>query len=238
MHPGHAAALSILVITKLAGPQQVTAGELVSTGSIGLASGQVYRGIALARETLVPNINVALEHSSGVYARTWLTRVQLAGLAYPSDESTWQTLLDVGYLWQLQSHWTISAAHRWYHYSENTRGSDRDYREWSASLDYGAYLTLNYAYTNDLWGRDLRQDVTTLSGRWPFTQRLVGEAAVGWVSQHGQRGDSYSFLRLNAGCVIRDWSFQLQFHTTHNVDGYYRKSRIGNQWIAQMDWHW
>ena len=50
MHPGHAAALSILVITKLAGPQQVTAGELVSTGSIGLASGQVYRGIALARQ--------------------------------------------------------------------------------------------------------------------------------------------------------------------------------------------
>jgi membrane-anchored protein YejM (alkaline phosphatase superfamily) len=60
-------------------------------------------------------------------------------------------------------------------------------------------------------------------------------AALGWVEQ--QR-ENYPFLRLNAGYVLRDWSFQLQYHTTLGADLPYRDDRTGDQWVAQLNWHW
>jgi hypothetical protein len=209
--------------------------ELNWSGSLGLASGQVYRGLSLADEAIVPNINLVVEHSEGIYARAWLTRVELAGLRYETQGNMWQTLFDVGYDWRLTPDWAVQMAHYWYRYSEEVRDSSFNYREWAVSVDYGAYLTFDYAHTEDLWGLDTRQDVLTLSGRWPFTHQFIGEAALGWVEQ--QR-ENYPFLRLNAGYVLRDWSLQLQYHTTLGADLPYRDDRTGDQWVAQLNWHW
>ena len=100
-------------------------GELSCSGSLGLASGQAYRGLSLADETIVPNINLAVEHSEGFYARAWLTRVELTGLRYEAQDSMWQTLIDVGYHWQLTPDWTAQLSHYWYRYLEQTENLSR-----------------------------------------------------------------------------------------------------------------
>lgn len=210
-------------------------GELSWSGSLGLASGQVYRGLSLADESIVPNINLAVEHSEGIYARAWLTRVELTGLRYEAEDSMWQTLIDVGYRWQPTPDWSVQLAHYWYRYSEDVHDSSYNYREWALSVAYSAYLTFDYAHTEDLWGRDVRQDTLALSGRWPFARQFIGEAALGWVEQSSE---NYPFLRFNAGYILRDWSLQLQYHTTLGADLPYRSDRTGDQWVAQLNWHW
>jgi len=232
------------------------------SGRAGLATGLDYRGIRLSDARAVPDLDLAVDHRSGAYLHGWLTRVDLPQQkpqgyypphppAYPApypqayppaysatESSMWQTLLDAGYRFALSDDWALGLAYGRYLYSGDTRQGSPGYGEVSLRLDYLAYLTAGYAHAEDPWGLDTRQDVLSAGLRWPFTRRLLGSATLGWVTQDGDYRGDYTYLRLDAGFLVRDWSFVLQYHDSFGGIDSYGDGTSSRQWIAQVNWHW
>lgn len=219
------------------------------SGQVGIASGLVYRGIRLNGESVVPGLNLAVEHKSGFYLHGWFTRVALPypdeeyDYAYeynePDAETQWQTLVEAGYNWRLTPAWSISLGHSWYRYSEQVQDNRPDYREWMISVDYNGLLIIDYAHTEELWGLEERQQLVSLGVHWPFTPRLIGAATLGWVGQEGLYDDRYHYLRLNLGYLLAEnWSAQLQFHHSNGMGYTYGDHAARGQWVAQLNWHW
>lgn len=228
-------ALALLAPPSLA---QDESKRLQWSGDISLANALVYRGLLLSSEPVVPGATIALEDKSGLFLHSWLTRVDLDGLLGLPENDQWQFLFDVGYRWRFARDWSLALAHNWYLYSGEYLNRKPNYTEWSGHLNYSSYATLSYAHSDKLWGLDTRQDVVSLSGRWPFTRRFFGEAELGWVEQRYFTTDTYWYARLNLGYVIRHWSLQVQYHNTEDSPPLYVDERSGEQWVFKASWHW
>ena len=229
---------SLLALAGLSQAQTPHADTLAWSVDAGVATDLVYRGLDLSDDSWVPSLRAAVEHRSGFYLRSWLTRVELAGLSTIPEGSQWQGLIDAGYNWRPGRDWSLSVGRSWYRYSADLRGHSPDYTEWTATLHYSAYLSLSVAHSENLWGLDVQQDVASLSARRPLGRRVIGEATVGWVSQSLWENSDYQFVSLNVGYVRGDWSMQLQFHSTFGSIPAYNPARTGNQWVAQLTRHW
>ncbi len=233
------------------------AAELAWTGRAGVASGLVYRGISLSNRDVVPNLDVAVEHDSGLFANGWLTRVEFPAVSgypepytdpyidtytvpYPtrSADTEWQLMAGVGYRWRPGNDWAVSGTHSWFRYPGEDQDYDPDYREYGLTVEYRGHLLLDYAYADDLWGLGIRQSVVSLTGRWSFSPRLLAAGTAGWADQRGAAGDSYSYLQLNLGYLIEDWSVQLQFHHSSGWDTLYPGDPAEREWVVQLNWHW
>jgi len=209
------------------------------SGRAGLASGLVYRGISLGDGHLTPELDLALDHSSGLYLHGWLTRVDLPEpLYYASGQRMWQTLVDVGYRWQAAHNWAFALAYKRYLYSDDTWAGSPNYYEIACSVEYSNYLLVDYAHVEDLWGLQVQQDVLSVGLRWPFTRHLFGDVTMGWSDQDGYDADRYSYLRFNVGYLLDDWSFQLQYNDTFGSGDLYSNGASGSQWVAQVNWYW
>ncbi|TGD75979.1 hypothetical protein E4634_00020 [Mangrovimicrobium sediminis] len=220
--------------------QAISPSDFDWNGQLGIASGLVYRGLDLTSGDVTPNVDVAVEHTSGLYLHGWLTYLYLP--EYYIDEidgeDAWQGMIDLGYSWRASHDWTLTLAHNWYRYTEQWLEQSPDYREWNASVDYRDFVTVGYARSDRLWGIDERQDTLTLSARWPFHRRVLGEAAFGWVDQSGTYSDHYSFARLNLGVLWRAWSAQLQYHHSFGMGDTYEHDIAEHVVIAALNWHW
>ena len=228
------------VVAASARTQETDTGGISWSGQVGLASGLVYRGIRLNDETLVPDLDIAIEHASGLYLNGWLTRVELPQPAYYAGaDSMWQTVLGAGYNWRVSPAWTLSLAHNWYLYSDALPERRPDYREWLLSADYNNLLVFDYSHAKDWWGLEGDQDTLSVGIHWPFSPRLIGAATLGLVEQEGHYQDSYRYLRLNLGYLLaRDWSVQLQYHDSFGVGDFYRNAAASREWVAQVSWYW
>lgn len=239
MRSGKYNCILLLLLAVDAFPQTPGNSEMSFSGYAGVATGLVYRGVNLADETLVPNLDIAIEHPTGFYLHTWFTRVNLPVPEYPpSEDTSWQGLINAGYNWRPATKWTLAVSHSWYQFAENEARKSPDYREWAISVDYSALLILDYAHTADVWGLDTEQDIVSISARWPLNRRVLGGATLGRVEQDGHYEADYTFAHFNLGLLIQDWSFQLQYHDAFDVEGNYLDDAIGHKWIAQVNWHW
>jgi len=239
MHPSKQLCVLFTLLATQATAQSSGDQVLSLSGYVGIASDLVYRGVDLADETVVPHIDVALEHQAGFYLHGRLTRVRLPMPVYATDQdSRGLGFLDAGYSWRPAPEWTLTLAHSWYHFDDAGTQDSPDYREWAISFDYSALFALDYAHSAELWGLNTEQDMISVSARWPLTRRLLGAATLGRIEQDGYYQVDYTFAHFNLGLLIQDWSVQLQYHDTFDVAGNYLDGMLGNKWVAQVNWHW
>ncbi|TDG13338.1 hypothetical protein E2F43_07285 [Seongchinamella unica] len=209
------------------------------SGRLGAGSGFVNRGVVLGQKDLIPHLNIAVEHRSGLFTHGWLTKLNIPE-PYPYQESDneWQAMAAIGYQWPATTSWSLAIVQSWYRYPWDADRGSQDYRETTLSLEYSPHLVFDYTYTPDLWGLGRHQHVGAVTGRWSFVPQLLGAGTAGWVTQGGTAGDDYAYLQLSLGYLFGSWSMQLQFHQGFGMNTAYPDAQADREWIAQINWHW
>lgn len=204
-------------------------------GNIALSTSYVYRGLTYSREP-VPRANFYINHNSGIFFNAWVSRDDISGLFGNRNRRDTEFEFSLGYNWQFDELWSLTASHARFEYNQVHQPADHDYYETRLSLNYKDQLTFFAAHTDTVWNSGASLTTISLSTRHAFSFGILAEAEAGWLDYGFDANADFPFLRISAGKALSDnFSTSIEYqYSGSNANRVFDSSVTGSSFIGTI----
>lgn len=222
-----ARALPAALLLAACAPVSAAAGV---SGVVTLASEYVYRGQATSAHDPALSLGLDYEHESGLFGGVWASTIDLE-----SPFGRRRTELDyyLGYRFEPREALSLSAALIRYTYPGHTGTLDYEHTELLLAATLQDRYTLEFAWTDDVYGRDRPARHWAIRGEWPAGYWVVS-AGLGISDLTALNTDRY--LHWDAGASIR-WSrltLDLRWYDNEPIAGPFARWSAGARAVASV----
>ena len=219
---------SVVLVTL---PLFAGAGEL--SGVVTLASEYIYRGQAVSNHEPAVSIGVDYAHDSGFYGGIWASTIDL-----DSPFGSRDTELDyyLGYQFEPGGPVALSLSVIRYTYPGHEGVLDYEHTEGALAATLFDRYSLEFAYTDDLYGLGEPARYWALRGEWPAGSYWVASAGIGLADLSAINTDRYAYW--DAGLSTR-WmrvTIDLRWHDNEDIDGTLGNWSAGSRLVASLSY--
>jgi len=207
-------------------------------GYLGISTDYIYRGLAYSVKP-TPRANVFVGHNSGLFLNTWISRDDIAGLFGDSNRRDTEFEFTLGYNWQFDEQWSLSASHARFEFHRIHQPADHDYRETRLSLNYEEKFTFFASHADSVWNTGNSLTTISMTTRHALPKGILAEAELGWFEYGVDANADFPFLRLSTGkALTRNFSANVEFHYSgSNANRAFDSSRTGGNWVGVLNYH-
>ena len=206
---------------------------------VSLSSDYVYRGVSIGNEKATPSASFALNHHSGFFVSTWLSRADIAGIARTSHPRDWEAELHVGYNFSSDDDWNYSLSYAHLDYIRDEQPRDTDYQELRFSAHYTDLSSILISHSNSLWNTGFSSTAAAYVHRFAGPVDSLVEIELGGVRMNRTRQIDYGYLRAGVGLFFADsWSGKVEYHYSGGeVREVFNDDRVGGRVTASVSYH-
>ncbi len=222
-----------LVLAHLGGallaPTLAPAGEFSATATV--TSEYVYRGQSLSGGNPALQAGADYEHDSGLFAGAWASTVDLESAGGQRD-----TELDVylGYHFAPAETIDLSVTLLRYTYPGQTSYVDYDYSEWLVTATLDERYSVEFGYSDDIYGWGQRGRHGELRADWPLPNAWVLGAGVGYNELDEQGTSNYWYWDLGASARYSRLMIDLRWYDNESPAGTLAYLSAGSQFVVSL----
>lgn len=212
-------------------PLTAGAGEL--SGAATLASEYIYRGQAVSNHEPAVSFGVDYAHDSGFFGGVWASTIEL-----DSPFGSRDTELDyyVGYLFEPAGPLTLSLSVMRYTYPGHEGVLDYEYTEGALAATLFERYSLEFAYTDDIYGLGKPARHWALRGEWPAGSYWVASAGIGLADLSAINTDRYAYWDIGLSTRWRRVTADLRWHDNEDIEGIFSIWSAGSRLVASLSY--
>lgn len=212
-------------------PLVAGAGEL--SGAVTLASEYVYRGQALSDHDPAVSIGLDYAHDSGLFGGVWASTIEL-----DSPFGTRDTELDyyLGYYFEPGGPVTLSLSVIRYTYPGHDGFLDYEHTEGALAATLFERYSVEFAYTDDLYGIGEPARYWALRGEWPAASYWIASAGVGLVDLSAINTDRYAYWDIGLSTRWTSVTFDVRWHGNETIEGTLGNWSAGSRIVASLSY--
>jgi uncharacterized protein (TIGR02001 family) len=223
-HQPHAPLTACLSACLLAS-SQTSASEF--SGLVTLTTEYIYRGMTLSDGDPAIQAGVDYEHDSGLFAGIWASSMDVIT---PVSERKRELDFYAGYISSPDAPLSATVTALYYTYPGQTGARRYDYIELLLSGTWRERHTLEFGYTDDLYGLDRIARHWELRSEWPVANAWVISGAFGGNDLSDAGSGRFLYWHLGASARYERLTFDLRWHDAERPEGfastYYADSRF------------
>ena len=219
----------LISIVLAAWPWPAAAGEF--SGSVTLASEYVFRGQALSDGNPALQAGIDYEHDSGLFLGAWASTVDLASPSGRRDAE-----LDYYLGWQFSGESRLSAALSFvrYTYPGQTTVFDYDYTEVLAAASWDGRYSLEFGYTDDVYGFGVAARHVELRADWPLRTAWGVSGGLGVNDLDNLGSSRYVYGDLGISARYARITVDLRWYDNERPGGYPGRLSAGSQLVGAV----
>jgi len=201
------------------------------SGRVTLASEYVFRGKALSDGNPALQAGVDYEHRSGFFFGAWTSTLDLVSPTGRRDVE-----LDYYAGWHFAGESRIGAALSitYYTYPGQTGTFDYDYNEVSASMTYDGRYSLEFGFTDDLYGFGVDSRHVEARVDWPLRNAWVISGGIG-LNDYSNLGSSrYAFGDLGISSRFGRVTIDLRWYDNERPGGFQGQVSAGSRLVGAL----
>lgn len=209
------------------------AGAAEFSGAVTLASEYVYRGQAVSDHDPAVSIGLDYEHDSGFFGGVWASTIDLE-----SPFGSRDTELDyyVGYHFEPRGPVALSLSVIRYTYPGHEGSLDYEHTEGAVSATLFDRYSVEFAYTDDLYGLGEPARHWTLRGEWPAATYWIASAGLGQADLTAIGTDRYAYWDLGLSTRWSSVTFDLRWHGNEDIEGTLGNWSAGSRFVASLSY--
>lgn len=219
----------LIIIALATWPSLVSAGEL--SGSITLASEYVFRGQKLSDGNPAVQAGIDYEHDAGAFLGAWASTVDLQSPSGRRDAE-----LDYYLGWQFSGESRFRAALSLVHYTYpgQTTSFDYDYTEALVTASWGNRYSLEFGYTDDVYGFGVSASHIELRADWPLRNAWVVSAGLGANDLDNLGSSRYLYGDLGVSARFARFTVDLRWYDNEQPGGFPGRSSAGSRLVGAV----
>jgi uncharacterized protein (TIGR02001 family) len=231
--------LLVICVFSSASPLSVVAAQSWG-GSVALTNDYFVRGISRSDHGAAVQADLHFASAAGLVGGLFASSVQIA----PDEHRNAEVSAFLGYAWRSASPWQARIIASHYAYPWNDSGSQYDYDDLRADVDYQGWLNVSVVYSPNaprylpiagLIG------VSATSVEFNFTSpwhhRLAAAAGAGYSEVGGPGGAGYAYWSAGGIYDLAPLAFSLSYiGTTAAAETLYYSASARNRWAATLIW--
>lgn len=221
--------IALMAFASTALPARASGSEL--SGGITLTSRYIYRGQALSYDNPAFQAGLDYENDTGFFLGAWASTVDL-----PNPTGRRDAELDyyAGYHFLLDSKFSASLALTRYTYPGQTGPIDYDYTEAIVLLAYDDRYSVEFGYTNDLYGFDVPGRHAEIRADWPLRNAVIVSAGFGYNDTGEISTTGYRYWDLGASARFSRLTVDLRWYDNQAPGGYLGRLSAGSQTVVSL----
>ena len=201
------------------------------SGAVTLATEYVYRGQALSGHNPAIQAGIDYQHDSGFFLGAWASTVDLPN---PTGRRDGELDFYAGYQFLSDARWSATLALTRYTYPGQTGPIDYDYTEALAVLTYDTRYSIEFGYTNDLYGFGVPGRHAELRADWPLRNAVIVSAGLGYNDTGEISKSGYGYWDLGASARVSRLSMDLRWYNNNAAGGYLRSMSAGSRTVLSL----
>lgn len=201
------------------------------SGRITLASEYIFRGKALSDGNPALQAGIDYGHDSGFFLGAWGSTVDIVS---PSGRRDVELDYYVGWHFSGESRIGAALSVTRYTYPGQTGSFDYDYTEVSATMTYDGRYSLEFGYTDDLYGFGVGSGHVELRIDWPLRNAWVVSGGLG-VNDYSNLGSSrYTFGDLDISSRFGYLTVDLRWYDNERPTGFQGQVSAGSRLVGAL----
>ena len=207
------------------------AGEL--SGAVTVASEYIYRGQALSNHKPAVSVGVDYAHDSGFYGGIWASTIDLES---PFGSRDTEVDYYVGYHFEPDGPLSLSVSVMRYTYPGHEGLLDYEHTEGALAATLFERYSLEFAYTDDLYGVGEPARYWALRGEWPAGSYVVASAGIGLADLSALNTDRYTYWDVGLSTRWTRLTVDLRWHDNEAIEGALRNWSAGSRLVASVSY--
>lgn len=186
------------------------------SGAVTLASEYIYRGQAVSDHDPAVSIGIDYEHESGFFGGIWASSIDLANRFGSRD-----TELDyyLGYRFEPASPVAVSVSAVRYTYPGQQGAFDYAHVEGILSATFYDRYSVEFAYTDDLYGMGRPARHWGIRGDWPAASYWIVSGGLGLADLTAINTDRYTYWDLGLSTRWSSITLDVRWHDNEPIGG-------------------
>lgn len=207
----------------------VAASEL--SGVATLTSEYIYRGLAMSDADPAIQLGIDYEHDSGLFIGAWASTIDISSAMGHRDIE-----LDyyAGYHYASEAPFSASVTVLRYTYPEHSGIHSYDYNEVLVGATWRQRYSIEFGYTNDLYGFDRIARHWQLRSEWPVANAWVIDAALGGNDMSDAGVSRYLHWDIGASARFSRFTFDLRWYDNEQADGFAALQSANSQFVISV----
>ncbi len=220
---------AVLVLACQFLPQVSVASEL--TGFASLTSEYIYRGLALSDGNPAVQFGLDYEFDAGTFIGVWASTIDLR-----SAMGKREIELDYyfGYHYESKAQISATVTVLRYTYPGQTGSHSYDHNELLLTATWRERYSIEYGYTNDLFGLDSIGRHWELRSEWPVANAWVVSAALGRNDLSDIGVSKYLHWDVGASARISHLALDLRWYDNETPDGFAAQVSAGSRFVVSL----
>ena len=220
--------LGVLAAVVMSQPRAL-AGEL--SGIATLTSQYIYRGIASSDGNPAVQAGLDYETDSGFFAGAWASTIDL-----PSPDGSRDAELDyyAGYHYAPDMPFAVAVSLTRYTYPGSEADRSYDYREALVALTLHEHYSIEFGYSDNIYGRDAIGRHLELRADWPLERAWVIDAGAGLSDLEDLGASRFAYWDAGASARFSRLTVDLRWYDNQVPGGYFAYLSAGSQFVVSL----
>ena len=212
-------------------PLAASADEL--SGAVTLASEYVYRGQAMSDNDPAVSVGLDYQHDSGFFGGVWASTINLT-----SPFGTRETELDyyLGYHFEPKGPVDLSLSVIRYTYPDDSGSFDYDHTEATLAATLFEHYSVEFAYTNDVYGFGEPGRHLAVRGEWPALNYWIASAGLGLLDLTAIDTNRYAYWDLGLSTRWSSLTVDLRWHDNEDIEGRLSRWSTGSRVVLSVSY--
>ena len=219
----------LLAVVHAAWPVSAAASEL--SGIVTLTTEYIYRGQSKSDRNPALQAGIDYEHDSGFFGGAWASTVDLPN---PTGRRDAELNVYAGYHFESESPVSASVSLVHYTYPGQTGVVDYDYTEAIIVAAWKERYSVEFGYTDDLYGFDVPGRHAELRGDWPWIGGWVVSAGAGYNDIEETTTSSYWYWDLGASARFSRLTVDLRWYDNEKPRGRFYWLSAGSRVVVSL----
>ena len=218
-----------VILTRLLFPQASWGAEF--TGIAALTSEYIYRGLAQSDGNPALQFGLDYAFDAGMFVGAWASTIDLqSGIGKREIELDYY----IGYRYESQAPLSATVTVLRYTYPGQTGSHPYDHNELFLSATWRERYSIEYGYTNDLFGLDSTGRHWELRSEWPVANAWVISAALGRNDLSDIGVSEYLHWNIGASARISYLALDLRWYDNESLDGFAAQISAGSRFVVSI----
>ena len=219
----------LICIVLAAWPWEAAVGEV--SGRVTVASEYIFRGKALSDGNPVLQAGIDYAHRSGLFLGAWASTLDIES---PSGRRDAELDYYVGWYFSGQSRLSGALSLTRYTYPGQTTAFDYDYTELTAIAAWDGRYSLEFGYTDDLYGFGVSSRHVELRADWPLRNAWTVSGGVGLNDLRNLGSSRYAYADLGISARFARLTVDLRWYDNERPAGFQGRVSAGSRLVGAL----
>jgi uncharacterized protein (TIGR02001 family) len=219
----------LISIVLAAWPWEAAVGEV--SGRATLASEYILRGKSLSDGNPVLQAGIDYAHRSGLFLGAWASTLDIES---PSGRRDAELDYYVGWHFSGESRLSGTLSLTRYTYPGQTTAFNYDYTEVTASAAWDGRYSLEFGYTDDLYGFGVSSRHVELRADWPLRNAWTVSGGVGLNDLRNLGSSRYAYADLGISARFGRVTVDLRWYDNERPSGFQGQVSAGSRLVGAL----